>query len=157
MDLVFNRLALLGEDMPLEVLGPDFEEIWRREPTKENLRKGAEVSRSTMYRRRDVMENWRAAHGAVAPKPPAAMRERIRELEAEIRRNNEKRSFERQKLIRIQDVLVQRVQASTLALVEARGGSKVVSIGLLRRSRQTKDADAGDGHKDASSNSWKRW
>ncbi len=31
MDLVFTRLALLDEGIPSEVLGHDFEEVWRRE------------------------------------------------------------------------------------------------------------------------------
>ncbi len=117
--------------------------------TNENLHREAGVPRPTMYRYREVMEDWKAAQGAVAPESPAAMRERIRSLKAGLRRLGEEHAEERRRLLRVQDVLVQRVQALTLALVEARDGSKVVDIDLLRRSRKLRDREAEVGASEA--------
>ncbi|MBI0538106.1 hypothetical protein D9599_21315 [Roseomonas sp. KE2513] len=106
--------------------------------TGENLYAEARVARATMYRIRSVMDDWKAAQNAVAPDSPAALREQIRSLKAQLRKVGEERSEERQRLVQIQAVLVQRVQALTLALVEARGGAKVTDLGLLRRQKGQK-------------------
>ena len=103
--------------------------------TNENLQKESGVARATMYRS-SAMEDWRVACTLAAPRSEAGLRAEVKELRSALSRMRDAHAAERRKLIAAQNVLVQRVQALTIALVAARGGSKVVDISTLRASRR---------------------
>ena len=111
--------------------------------TNENLSEEAAVPRATMYRYRDIMDAWKLLQSAVAPESAVGLQERIRGLKVEMRRMEGEHAEEKRKLLHVQEILVQRVQALTLSLVEARGGSSVVDIDLLRLTRKPQSKEAG--------------
>ena len=94
------------------------------------------VPRPTMYRTyRDVIEDWDAVCAVAEPDSDAGLRERVKKLNVEVKRLERELVELRRKSSHVRNVLVQRVQALTLSLLEARGGSKLTTIGTLREAQ----------------------
>lgn len=103
------------------------------------------VPRPTMYRSyKDVLTDWDAICAVADPESDAGLRARAGKLGAEVRRLERELVEERRRFKHVKGVLAQRVQALTLALVEARGDAKVTDLASLRdlRAERRRAADA---------------
>lgn len=94
------------------------------------------------------MSDWKILVETMPGSSTPGLREQIRDLKVTISRLEAQMSEERRRFQAVQDILVQRLQALTLALVEARDGSKVMSVGELRRKRRVaqEEYETKSGH-----------
>lgn len=85
------------------------------------------IPRPTLYRYKEELALFQRL-AALAPLGSGGLREENRRLRAELREEKQRRIEDSKQSKHIQDVLVQRVHALSLALAQVTGQSKVVSL-----------------------------
>lgn len=105
--------------------------------TAVNLVAESGIPRPTLYRYEAVLKDFQALADA-APAGSGGLQEEVKRLRAELRQQQRERIEERKRYEHVQAVLVQRVHALSLALAQASGQAKVVS--LLRGEAEAADA-----------------
>lgn len=95
--------------------------------TVTNLVVESGVPRPTLYRYEAPLRDFHAL-AEVAPRGSGGVKEELQRLRAELRTERRERIEDRKRYEHVQAVLVQRVHALTLALAQASGQSKVVSL-----------------------------
>ncbi|KKI19597.1 hypothetical protein [Sphingomonas sp. Ag1] len=105
-----------------------------------SLVKESGVPRATLYRYEAVLSDFKAL-ARMAPVGSVGPHEELRRLRAELRAEKRARIDDQKKYERIQAVLVQRLHALTLALAQASGNAKVVSL-LKGEAPSTGEVDA---------------
>lgn len=95
--------------------------------TVTNLVVESGVPRPTLYRYEAALKDFQALADA-APRGTGGPKEELQRLRAELRSERRQRIEDRKRYEHVQAVLVQRIHALTLALAQASGQSKVVSL-----------------------------
>ena len=85
------------------------------------------IPRPTLYRYKDELALFQRL-AALAPLGSGGLHEENRRLRAELREEKQRRIEEGKRAKHVQDVLVQRVHALSLALAQVSGQTKVVSL-----------------------------
>lgn len=92
-----------------------------------NLVAESGVPRPTAYRYESAIADFNAIANTIG-KESGGTRDQLQALRAELKAEKKARSVERRAFLATQSVLVQRLHAVTLALAQARGDEKVVSL-----------------------------